>query len=113
VNALDLAAAAFLLAGTSLLVIAGIGLHRFDDVFARMHAATKTVTLGLSLVCLGAALQVDDPGDRVKLLLVASLQFLTAPIGSHMLGRAVYRSGTELAEGTTVDELAEGDDPHS
>lgn len=108
-TALDLVAAVAMLAGAALLVIAGIGLQRFDDVFARMHAATKSVTLGLSLVCIGAALQVDAPGDKAKLLLVAALQFITAPVGAHMLGRAAYRSGTELSPDTTLDELAEPD----
>jgi multicomponent Na+:H+ antiporter subunit G len=111
VNVTDVVAAAAMLAGGTLFVIAGIGLQRFDDVFARMHAATKSVTLGLSLVCIGAALQVDAPGDKAKLLLVAALQFITAPVGAHMLGRAAYRSGTELSPDTAIDELADPPDP--
>lgn len=44
------AIAAFLLvSGATLSLLGAIGIHRFDDVFARMHAATKPVTLGLLL----------------------------------------------------------------
>lgn len=94
-----------MLTGAALAVLAGIGLHRFPDVFARMHAATKPATLGLVLVLAGAALQFDRPGSIAKLLLVVAFQFVTAPVGAHMIGRAAYRAGTELSPDTTVDEL--------
>jgi multicomponent Na+:H+ antiporter subunit G len=102
----DVAAAVLLLTGVALAVVGGIGLQRFPDVFARMHAATKPATLGLVLVLCGAALRVEDPGDVAKLLLVWALQFVTAPVGAHMVGRAAYRAGTELSPATSVDELA-------
>ncbi len=93
-------------AGAALALIAGIGLQRFDDMFARMHAATKPATLGLALVLGGAALQVPDTGNVAKLLLVILLQFVTAPVGSHLIGRAAHRAGTELGD-VEVDELAD------
>ncbi|MGH9183318.1 MAG: monovalent cation/H(+) antiporter subunit G [Acidimicrobiales bacterium] len=102
---MDIAASVLLLAGVALTILAGIGLQRFPDVFARMHAATKPATLGLVLVVSGAALRVERPGDVAKLLLVMLLQFVTAPVGAHMVGRAAYRAGTELSPATSVDEL--------
>jgi len=103
---LDAVAAALVLTGVALGIAAGLGLHRFPDVFARMHAATKPATLGLVLVLAGAALRVEDPGDVAKLLLVVALQFVAAPVGAHMIGRAAYRAGTELSPTTSCDELA-------
>lgn len=105
----DVVVSVLLLSGTALAVIAAIGLQRFPDVFARMHAATKPATLGLLLVLVGAAARVSDPGDVAKLLLVGLLQFLTAPVGAHMVGRAAYRAGTELSPETSIDELAAAD----
>ncbi len=102
----DAIAAVLILLGVGLGVTAGLGLQRFPDVFARMHAATKPATLGLVLVVAGAALRVEDPGDVAKLLLVLVLQFITAPVGAHMVGRAAYRAGTELSPTTSIDELA-------
>ena len=102
----DAIASLLLLAGSVLAVLAGVGLHRFPDVFARMHAATKPATLGLVLLLAGAALRAGSPGDVAKLALVVGLQFLTAPVGAHMIGRAAYRAGTELSPATSVDELA-------
>lgn len=105
----DVISAVFLLVGALLAVIAGAGLNRFDDVFARMHAATKPATLGLALVLLGAALRMPDAGSVAKLLLVIALQFATAPVGSHLVGRAAYRTGAELSTATRIDELAEAE----
>jgi multicomponent Na+:H+ antiporter subunit G len=53
---LDVLAAALTLAGAALALVAGVGMVRFPDVFARMHAATKPATLGLLLIVLGALL---------------------------------------------------------
>ncbi len=102
----DAIAAVLILVGVALAVTAGLGLQRFPDVFARMHSATKPATLGLVLVLAGAALRVEKRGDVAKLLLVVVLQFITAPVGAHMVGRAAYRAGTELNPTTIIDELA-------
>lgn len=104
---LDVVAGAMMTLGCLLAVVATIGLQRFPDVFARMHAATKPATLGLTLVLLGSALVVPDAGSRAKLVLVVILQILTAPVGSHLVGRAAYRAGTELSDQTLVDELSD------
>lgn len=95
-----------LLSGSLLLLIAAIGLHRFSDVFARMHASTKAVTAGVALSMAGAAVGLGAPGDVAKLLLVAVFQLLTAPIAAHLLARAAY-VGHEMAPEPCLDELAE------
>jgi multicomponent Na+:H+ antiporter subunit G len=99
-------AAVLVLAGTGFALLGALGLQRFPDVFARMHAATKPVTLGLACALLGAALVKDDFPSAVKLLLAAALQFITAPVGAHMIGRAAYRDGNQLGPDYQVDELA-------
>lgn len=108
-NVADALSGFLILAGVALSVTAGLGLHRFPDVFARMHSATKPATLGLVLVLAGAAIRMEARGDVAKLLLVIALQFLTAPVGAHMVGRAAYRAGTELSPTTSCDELARDD----
>ena len=103
---IDVVAGTMILMGVGLAVVAGLGLYRFQDLFARMHAATKPATFGLVLVLAGSALRMEDRGDMAKLLLVIALQFLTAPVGAHMVGRAAYRAGAGLSPTTSVDELA-------
>jgi multicomponent Na+:H+ antiporter subunit G len=96
--------------GAAWALVAAVGVLRFDDVFSRMHAATKAPTLGLLLVLTGAALRLGG-GDALKVGLVGVLVFLTAPVGAHLIGRAVHRSPGDLRiRIDTVDELAVAED---
>jgi multicomponent Na+:H+ antiporter subunit G len=108
VNPFEVVAGLLVLVGSSLALVAGIGLVRMPDLFARMHAATKPATLGLVLVATGAVFRVATPGDATELVLVVALQFLTAPVASHLVGRAAYRAG--ISAPLELDELAGADD---
>lgn len=108
-TAVDAVTSLLLLASVTFVLLACVGLYRFDDVFSRIHAATKSITLGVILVAAAAALQLRDPGDTVKLTIAAVLQMISAPVTAHIIGRAAYWTGTELSPETVVDELAEAD----
>lgn len=108
-NTLDWISAVLVVCGAALGAVGGLGLLRLPDVFGRMHAATKTPTMGLVLVVVAAMLRTRDLSDLGMLLLVLLLQFLTAPVGAHLIGRAAYDSGGLLDEGTVIDELADAD----
>jgi multicomponent Na+:H+ antiporter subunit G len=104
---LEVLISVLLLVGVALALLAALGLQQFPDVFARMHAATKPATLGLLLICLAAAIDIAEPPATAKLGLVVLLQFITAPVAAHLIGRAAYRTGTELSHKTVIDELAD------
>ncbi len=99
------AAIALLALGTVLVLASALGVNRFDDVFCRMHAATKAATLGVILLALSAMLRVDGAAIP-KLGLVIVLQLLTAPLGAHLLGRAAHGQG-ELSSRTVLDQLSD------
>ena len=109
-NVLDVIAGVLIVTGAVLGLLGGIGVFRLPDVYARMHAATKPPTLGLVLVAAGAILQVEALADVSLLVLVVMLQFLTAPVGAHLVGRAAHSSGVPQAPDTVIDELADADD---
>lgn len=77
--------------GSMFTMLAGVGTLRFDDVYARMHPAAKGPTLGLLLVAMGAAIELRSLGAALALGLVVVLQFLAAPVGAHLLGRAIHQ----------------------
>jgi multicomponent Na+:H+ antiporter subunit G len=85
----DVASAVLMLSGSLLAVISSIGIHRLGSTRARMHATTKPATLGVLLCAVGALVQFADVSDIAKILVVVILQLVGAPIGAHMLGRAV------------------------
>lgn len=88
--------------GGLLVLLSGVGVVRFRDVYARMHAATKASTLGLALIGVAGALALD--GGRPKLVLAVAFIFITAPSAAHLIGGTAYR-----AEGIDIDVEARDD----
>ena len=83
-----------------------IGLVRFPDVYTRLQAATKCVTLGTCLT-LGGAVVYGFAGGfgsmGVKALLCIGFLAITAPTAAHALARGAYKYGVKLREPTVVD----------
>lgn len=93
--------------GAAFTLVAAIGVHRFHDVFARVHAAGKGAPVGAALVFIGVGLRIGEAAATTRLVLAILLLSLTFPVGVHMVLRAAHRSGTELRPGVRADELAE------
>jgi multicomponent Na+:H+ antiporter subunit G len=104
---LDLLGAACVLAGAFLCLAAAVGLARFPDVLSRMHAATKPQTLGLVLVAAGVELSLRSWAAFGTVVLIAALQFTTAPVAAHLVSRTVYRSNQVRRDLLDRDDLAE------
>lgn len=104
-------ASSLILVGSVFALIAGWGQLRFRDVYVRIHVATKPATLGLALVLLGALIRADGIAPSAKLGLAIALQFVTAPVAAHLVGRAVYRASGTREFDLVLDELAGPDDP--
>ena len=85
----DVISGVLMIAGSLLALLASLGLFRLSSTRARMHATTKPATLGVLLCGIGAVLQVSSASDVTKVVVIVVLQLVTAPIGAHMLGRAV------------------------
>lgn len=99
---------AVLLAAGGFFCLGGaLGLVRFPDVLARMHAATKPQVFGLLLVLTGIGLSAHDAKVWLTLGLVMVMQVLTAPVAGHLIGRVAYRSGEWNTDDLVVDELAD------
>jgi len=106
VNAVvDVLSAVLLVAGSALALIAAIGLFRMPDAYSRIHVATKPATLAVVFTVGAAVLRVPGLAPTTKLLLAVLLQFWTAPVASHMLGRAAHAAGLRPAEPWVVDDL--------
>ena len=96
---LDIGTIILVLAGASVALIAAIGVVRLRDARSAMHAATKPATLGILLIGAGAVLQLDDLSSVSKLVVIIALQFVTAPVGAHMLARGIT-SDTDSSDDT-------------
>ena len=101
----DVLTGIFLILGAFLSFAAGVGLIRFPDAIARMHATTKPQILGLIFILLAIALQERRLSTILMLVTLLLLQMMTAPISAHMIGRAGYRNGVVASGTLLVDEL--------
>ncbi len=86
---IDVLSGVLLVGGALLALIASVGLHRLPDTLARMHAATKPATLGVTMCAVGAILQTQDASTITKILVIVVVQLVAAPVGAHVLGRAL------------------------
>nr|WP_187289467.1 monovalent cation/H(+) antiporter subunit G [Xylanimonas cellulosilytica] len=102
----DVLAAVFLLLGAFLTFSAGVGVLRFTNLLARMHAVTKPQVLGLILLVSGVALRLRSPTAVTLLALVVVFQLLTSPVAAHMVGRAGIRTGKVRSEDLDVDDMS-------
>jgi multicomponent Na+:H+ antiporter subunit G len=105
VTVLELVGAVLIGLGTLLVLLAGIGILRFPDTLMRVNVATKAAGLGVAAILAGVAFEFATPEAAIKLTIAVFLQFATAPVAGHVIGRAAYRSGVPLWEGTYVDDL--------
>jgi multicomponent Na+:H+ antiporter subunit G len=97
-------AAVLLVAGAGFMLMAGVGLIRLPDLFLRLSATAKAATLGAALTALGAALHFGEAAIVGRAIVIVLFLFLTAPVAAHKIGRAGYRRGCPLYEGTICDE---------
>ncbi|WP_193597476.1 monovalent cation/H(+) antiporter subunit G [Microbacterium sp. YJN-G] len=99
------------LLGALLCLSAAVGLLHFRDVPSRLHAATKPQVLGVVLICLAIAVAQRTIGAMLLgaliVIPVILLQFATAPLSAHMVGRQAYRNGTVQQRDLVADEYAE------
>jgi len=72
--------------------VGAFGLHRFPDVYTRLHAATKCTTFGSIFLILAVIVQS------------AGALLVTNATGAHAMARAAHRSG-EKPTRAVVDDL--------
>ena len=77
--------------GAFFLFMGAVGLIRFPDCYARMHAAGKCDTLGSLLLLAGLACYSGVTLASVKILAIALFIFLTSPTATHAIARVALR----------------------
>jgi len=89
----DWLAGACLIGGAFFYLVGMIGLHRFPDVFTRMHAVSVSETLGAGLLIAGMILLAGVSLVAVKLVFLMVLILYSGPVIGHALARAALHDG--------------------
>ncbi len=88
-------------------VLGTLGLLRLPDVYNRIQASTKCVTIGTCFILTGVFAHAGLSSLGVKALICAAFVLLTTPVGAHAIARGAHISGVPLWEKSVTDEYAE------
>ena len=97
----------FLWLGVLFVLLGALGLARFPDIYNRMQAATKCVTLGVCGIMFGVFLRCGFNALGIKALVCAVFVLLTVPVSSHALARGSLIAKVKLWKGTVKDQFTE------
>ncbi|MBK8980312.1 MAG: Na+/H+ antiporter subunit G [Planctomycetes bacterium] len=91
-------------------VVGCLGLVRLPDVYNRLQAGTKCVTLGTFLILLGVLIRFGFDSLGWKAVVCMFFVAMTSPTAAHAIARASHRAGFGLWSGSVGDRYAEDDE---
>ncbi|MCM8789875.1 MAG: monovalent cation/H(+) antiporter subunit G [Candidatus Omnitrophica bacterium] len=97
----------FIILGIIFDIFASIGLLRMPDVYNRLQATTKCVTLGTCSILFGVFVMKPFTDTGIKALLCMVFLLLTAPVAAHALARGAHKSGVKLWKNSVCDKYLE------
>ena len=96
-----------IVAGLLFDLLGAVGLVRLPDVYNRLQAATKCVTLGTCLILVGLLVRNGFDALGIKALLCALFVILTSPVGAHAIARGAHIGGVRLWKKSVGDAYLE------
>ena len=95
--------AVLILIGVAFSLSGAVGVVRLPDLYSRIQASSKTITMGAVPALLAVAVGKGFFSQYgVRALLVAILLLTVNPAASHALARAAYKAGIKQWRGAVV-----------
>ncbi|MFC4667605.1 monovalent cation/H(+) antiporter subunit G [Seohaeicola nanhaiensis] len=88
----------FIVSGSFFTVVGAVGVLRFPDFWARLHAVSVSDSGGVILLLLGMAMQAGWTLITVKLIIIGIFLFITGPTATHAAASAALVSGLRPKE---------------
>ena len=86
---MEIAVSIFLMIGAFFMLVVGIGMVRLPDLFMRLHAPTKSSTLGLGSFLMAAIIYSAYYGRfGFAEILITLFAFITAPVSANLMAQA-------------------------
>lgn len=101
----ELLIAALIIIGALFCLIGALGVLRFQDVFVRMHAASKAGTLGAGLLLIAVAVASAELGLITRSIAGVLFFILTTPVSAHLLARASVIAGVKTCKKTVINQI--------
>jgi multicomponent Na+:H+ antiporter subunit G len=108
--------------GLFFLLVGALGVLRLPDVYLRIIAASKCITLGITGMLLASVFHFTAIGTSdeattsegssavaasTKAILVILFQFVAGPVGTFMLARSAHVDRVRMWKGTLGDDLSD------
>jgi len=84
-----------------------LGLVRLPDVYNKLQASTKCVTLGTCSILFGVLLFYGLSAAGIRAFLCIIFLVLTAPVSAHALAKGAHKSGVKLWNKSVCDKYEE------
>lgn len=104
---ITLVGSGFLILGAAVIASASIGLLKLPDVYTRTSAVGTAAGLGVAFMIVGVVVLDFSALNLIKGIIAISAQLITSAVGSFVLARASYMTGSRPVKTTVPDELAE------
>lgn len=96
----------FVLVASVFLVVGAIGLFRLPDLFMRLHAPTKSSTLGLgSILIASVLLSITFGRFGIAEILISVLAFITAPVSANLMAQAAIHLNLRSQSGEVPEAI--------
>jgi multicomponent Na+:H+ antiporter subunit G len=89
----EIATGILLLVGASFLLLAGVAVARFPDLFMRLSASSKAVSLGAGVMFIAVGVYFGETGVLARAVAGMGFFLLTSPVAAHVLARAGHHIG--------------------
>ena len=100
-----------LVVGVAFSLSAAVGILRLPDLYLRIQASSKSVTMG-AIPVLIALVVAEGPVSTFtsRAVVVGGLLLVFAPMASHALARAAYKAGVPMWRGAVGDQVRQRTD---
>lgn len=96
----------FLIIGAFFMLVGGIGMVRLPDLFMRLHAPTKSSTLGLGSFLIASMVYWGFQGRLgFAEILLTLLAFITAPVSANLMAQAALHLRLRALSGEVPESL--------
>ena len=96
----------FIVIGLAFNVLGCIGMIRLPDIYNRLQASTKCVTMGTCMVMIGVMIAsgfFHSAHLATRCIICMAFILITAPTAAHALAHGAYAFGVRLWEKSVVD----------
>lgn len=100
----------FLILGSFIVLLAGLGVVKMPDIYTRMSATSKASTLGVSIILITTGFFFGTTEIITRTLLIVIFLMITAPVASHLLGKAAHLNKLPLWDRTKRDDVSGSDE---